>query len=451
MSLITPRTAPGVMELLPKEQIAFRSMLDTIRQGYERFGFVPVETPVFETVEVLLGKTGGETARQVYFAQSTGSREQGAAPDLALRFDLTVPLARYVAEHEHELVFPFRRYQIQQVYRGERAQKGRFREFYQCDVDIIGKDALSPTVDAELPAVIHQVFTALNVGKFTVQLNNRKLLRGVLQHAGVATDEQQAGVLREIDKLDKMGREKVLVALAKPELGLPDGAGARVLDLLEAPGTTEDTLRRLRALASPPEQLVKGLEELETVVTTLGHLGVPESAYKLNLTVARGLDYYTGTIYETRLDELPEFGSVCSGGRYDDLASHYTKSKLPGVGVSIGATRLFQALLEKGVIQPQRGGASVLVAQLDPALGAQTGAMARTLREAGISTELFLEGGKVPKQMKYAERAGIPVTLLYGPDEHAKGVVAVKNMAARTQELVPHAELVAAVKRVLGG
>ena len=450
MSLITPRSAPGVLELLPREQIAFRWMLDTIRAGYEKFGFVPVETPVFENVEVLLGKTGGETARQVYFVQSTGAREQNQAPDLALRFDLTVPLARYVAEHEPKLVFPFRRYQIQQVYRGERAQKGRFREFYQCDVDVIGKDSLSLGYDAELPAVIHQVFTALGVGAFTIQLNNRKVLRGILEQVGVSDEAKAQLVLREVDKLDKMGREKVVEALQKPELGLEASKGTALLDLLSSQGAPEEILTRLRALPSPSESLTKGLEELTTVLSTMKALGVPEKAYRLNLSIARGLDYYTGTIYETRLDELPEFGSVCSGGRYDNLAGHYTKSKLPGVGISIGATRLFQALLEKGVLQPQRGGADVLVAQVDPSLEARCGALAAQLRAAGLKAELFVTGAKLDKQLKYAERSGIPAVLILGSTEAAQGVVQVKDMAARSQALVPEAEVVAAARKIAG-
>ncbi|MET0716959.1 MAG: histidine--tRNA ligase, partial [Pseudoxanthomonas sp.] len=328
--MIKPRTPPGVMELLPRDQIAFQRMLDTIRRNYERFGFLPVETPVFELSEVLLTKSGGETERQVYFAQSTGALEKASdgLPELALRFDLTVPLARYVAEHEHELAFPFRRYQIQRVYRGERAQRGRFREFYQCDIDVVGKDALSIRFDAEILAVIHAVFSELGIGDFTVQLNNRKLMRGFFEGLGVADGARQMDVLREVDKLDKRGADYVRETLTGEGFGLSADTVQKILDFVAVRSTGHaDALARLGALGQGSDTFNQGIAELREVLELVHALGVPESDYCLNLSIARGLDYYTGTVYETQLDGYPQIGSICSGGRYDDLASHYTKSR----------------------------------------------------------------------------------------------------------------------------
>ncbi|CAK0743206.1 Histidine--tRNA ligase [uncultured Gammaproteobacteria bacterium] len=449
--MISPRTPPGVMELLPRQQIAFQRLLDTIRQGYERFGFVPIETPVFETVEVLLTKSGGETEKQVYFAQSTGSRQQGYEPDLALRFDLTVPLARYVAEHERDLAFPFRRYQIQRVYRGERAQKGRYREFYQCDIDVIGKDRLSLHYDAEMPAVIHHVFSALNLGGFTINLSNRKILLGVLDALGVADSERQGGVLREIDKLDKTSRDKVLAQLTGPELELSPEAATRVLDLIQVTGSNDEILAHLRGLGFESPQFVQGVDELAQVAAGLTALAVPERNWRINLAIARGLDYYTGTVYETFLDDHPGLGSVCSGGRYDNLASHYTKSLLPGVGLSIGATRLFSQLLDAKLIDDGSGLTQVLVTQMDPALRADCFAIATLLRQAGINTELQAEPAKLAKQIKYADKAGIPLVVLIGEAEKANGTVKIKQLASGEQVEVSLAELPAKVRQLVAG
>ena len=444
MSLITPKTPPGVMELLPRQQVAFQTMLDTIRRGYERFGFLPVETPVFENREVLLTKSGGETEKQVYFVQSTGALEQNRRPELALRFDLTVPLARYVAEHERDLVFPFRRYQIQRVYRGERAQKGRYREFYQCDIDVIGKDNLPVAFDAEMPTVIAHVFTELKVGGFTIHLNNRKLLLGLLEMVGVADPERQGAVLRELDKLDKIGRAAVAANLTGDE--------AKLLDLLGEESGTDETLARLAALPDANPRLAQGREELATVVAGLRAFGVAEGNFRLNLAIARGLDYYTGTVYETFLDACPGLGSVCSGGRYDNLASHYTKSKLPGVGISIGATRLFSQLLDAGLIDGAgRSTSQILVTQLDPALAADYFALATRLRAAGLNTEVHLAPAKIGKQMQYADRAGIPLVLLMGGDEKARGGVTLKHLPSGDQREVPMAEVTAAARAMLDG
>ncbi|GAB2505945.1 histidine--tRNA ligase [Pseudoxanthomonas sangjuensis] len=448
--MIKPRTPPGVMELLPREQIAFQRMLDTVRRNYERFGFLPVETPVFELSEVLLTKSGGETERQVYFAQSTGAlgKESDGLPELALRFDLTVPLARYVAEHEHELAFPFRRYQIQRVYRGERAQRGRFREFYQCDIDVIGKDALSIRFDAEIIAVIHAVFSELGIGDFTVQFNNRKLMRGFFEAQGVADPERQALVLREVDKLDKRGADYVRETLAGEGFGLPAEAVQRILDFVAIRSNGhDDALARLDALGQGSEIFNEGVAELREVLTLVKALGVPESAYCLNLSIARGLDYYTGTVYETQLDDYPQIGSICSGGRYENLASHYTKSKLPGVGISIGMTRLFWQLREAGLVAGvDESSVQAMVALMDESRMADSLDIARRLRAGGINTEVQMEPKKVARQFQYASRAGIRFVVLCGEDEAARGVVAVKDLLREQQFEVKRDELASALK-----
>nr|WP_298152911.1 histidine--tRNA ligase [uncultured Pseudoxanthomonas sp.] len=448
--MIKPRTPPGVMELLPREQIAFQRMLDTIRRNYERFGFLPVETPVFELSETLLTKSGGETERQVYFVQSTGAlaKEGEGLPELALRFDLTVPLARYVAEHEHELTFPFRRYQIQRVYRGERQQRGRFREFYQCDIDVIGKDALSVRFDAEILAVIHAVFSDLGIGDFTIQLNNRKLMRGFFEAQGVTDGEQQALVLREVDKLDKRGADYVRETLTGEGFGMSAEGVDRILEFVAVRSSGHaDALARLDALGQGSDTFNQGLAELREVLELVKALGVPESAYCLNFSIARGLDYYTGTVYETQLDGYPQIGSICSGGRYEDLASHYTKSKLPGVGISIGLTRLFWQLREAGLIAgSDESSVQAMVALMDEAQLAESLDIARRLRAAGINTEVQMEGRKLAKQFQYASRAGIRFVVLAGEDERARGAVTVKDLLREQQFEVKREELASSLK-----
>ena len=452
--MIKPRTPPGVMELLPREQIAFQQMLDTIRHTYEAFGFLPVETPVFELSDVLLTKTGGETERQVYFAQSTGalekSREEGAAasvPELALRFDLTVPLARYVAEHEHDLAFPFRRYQIQRVYRGERAQRGRFREFYQCDIDVIGKDALSSRYDAEIPAVINAVFERLAIGDFTIQFNHRKLLRGFFEGLGIQ-GERQMLVLRELDKLDKRGEDAVRATLMGEEFGLDAATADRLLAFSRVRSAShDDALQKLAALGEGTPLFNEGRDALVATLQQLKAMGIPESRYAINLSIARGLDYYTGIVYETTLDAHPQIGSICSGGRYDDLASHYTKSKLPGVGISIGLTRLFYQLREAGLVDVAASNVDVLVALLDDAGFADALALSQTLRGRGLRVETQMEARKIAKQFQYADRAGIRFVALRGEGERSDGTVTLKDLRSGEQETLP---LEAAVDWLVG-
>jgi histidyl-tRNA synthetase len=447
---IQPRTPPGVLELLPPQQIAFQRMLDTVRRGFERFGFLPVETPAFEVADVLLTKTGGETEKQVYFVQSTGAIKEGKAPELALRFDLTVPLARYVAEHEHHLNFPFRRYQIQRVYRGERAQKGRYREFYQCDIDVIGKDSLSLAYDAELPAIIYGIFTELAFGAFTIKINNRKLLRGLLEAFGWSA-EQHAAVLHEVDRLGKTPDAEVaeLIAKVAPERG---DAGAKLVALMRVAGGSVGTLDALQAYIENPT-LAEGLAELRAVYEGTIALGVPASQLVIDLSIARGLDYYTGTVYETFLDAHPRLGSICSGGRYENLAGHYTKSKLPGVGISIGATRLFSQLLEMKVVGAEAASiAQVLVLNVEGPLSAIYASIATDLRGAGFNVEVYAGDDKLGKQLKYADRAKVPIAILLGSREKEAGVIKVKDLreGAAVKELdVSRLELATTVRRLL--
>jgi histidyl-tRNA synthetase len=435
--MIAPRTPPGVLELLPGKQLAFQRMLDTIRRGFERFGFMPIETPAFELTSVLLTKTGGDTEKQVYFVQSTGAIAEGKTPELALRFDLTVPLARYVAEHERDLAFPFRRYQIQRVYRGERNQKGRFREFYQCDIDVIGRDTLPIAHDAELPAIIHGIFAELAIGKFTILVNNRKLLRGLLDTLGFAVDTHEP-VLHAVDRLRKIGADKVAGLL---DAAAPGGRNAELLRVLGG------SLDEAAAIPSPSPALTDGIAELRAVHAGTLALGVPSDAVKVDLSIVRGLDYYTGTVYETFLDDHPEIGSICSGGRYDNLAGLYTKAKLPGVGISIGATRLFDQLDQLGQL-PQ---AAAAVAQVLVTSAPDGAAIATALRAAGLNVEVYAGDDKLGKQLKYANRTGVPLVVIVGDTATSDKLkdMRVTDVTAATEVEVPRDELVARVKALL--
>ena len=436
---------PGALELLPPEQVELLRMKDVIRTEFERFGFVPVSTPAMELVEVLLTKSGGETERQVYLAQSSGARDRGADPELALRFDLTVPLARYVAEHEGELVFPFRRYQIQPVWRGETPQRGRFREFVQCDIDVIDRDHLSIRYDAEMPAVIAAIFTRLNFGDFTIRLNNRRLLRGILIDLGVEDEAQQAEVLRAIDKRERSGIEAVGAALEA--LGLPAAVRASLMEIA-ARGPVKAAEARSLVEDFPVESPLgrEGQEELVTVLALIEKEGVDPARVAVDLSIARGLDYYTGTVYETTLDSHPELGSICSGGRYDDLAGLFTNSRLPGVGISIGLTRLFWQLRDVGVVTPVASTVAVLVTLIDdPGLDAALDLAAR-LRGAAINTQVNLEPAKLSRQLRQADRMRIPVVVIAGEEERRRGTVQVRHLPSQTQSEVAVGELVAAVR-----
>ncbi len=440
------------MELLPPQQLAFQRMLDTIRRGFERFGFLPVETPAFELSDVLLTKSGGETEKQVYFVQSSGAIKEGKTPELALRFDLTVPLARYVAQHEHQLSFPFKRYQIQRVYRGERNQKGRYREFYQCDIDVIGKDTLPLAYDAECPAIIHAIFTELAFGPFTIKINNRKLLRGLLQSFGVA-DEKQAAVLHEVDRLGKMPREEIAVRLSGAEVGMPADKASALMDVL-APTAESDPITRLSALPAMNDVFQSGLDELRRVRDGAIALGIPPAQIVVDLSIVRGLDYYTGTVYETFLDDVPTLGSICSGGRYDNLAGHYTKSKLPGVGISIGITRLLSHLLDSAAFVAQST-THAIVLNVDASLSTEYAKIATELRGAGLNVEVFFGEQKLGKQFQFADKSRIPLAVVLGGNEHSAGQVKIKDLrasmdSAQKEVTVARAALVEEVKRLLG-
>jgi histidyl-tRNA synthetase len=440
------------MELLPPQQLAFQRMLDTIRHGFERFGFLPVETPAFELSDVLLTKSGGETEKQVYFVQSSGAIKEGKAPELALRFDLTVPLARYVAQHEHQLNFPFKRYQIQRVYRGERNQKGRYREFYQCDIDVVGKDTLPLAYDAECPAIIHAIFTELAFGAFTIKINNRKLLRGLLESFGIA-DDKQASVLHEVDRLGKMAREEIVARLSGADVGMPADKASALMDVL-APATPSDPIDRLSSLQNMNDVFQSGLDDLRRVRDGAVALGIPPAQIVVDLSIVRGLDYYTGTVYETFLDDQPSLGSICSGGRYDNLAGHYTKSKLPGVGISIGITRLLSHLLESPAFASATT-THAIVLNVDANLSTEYAKIATELRAAGLNVEVFFGEQKLGKQFQFADKSRIPLAVVMGGNEHNAGQVKIKDLrtsmdAAQKETTIARASLVDEVKRLLG-
>lgn len=421
--IVKPSTLPGFMELLPQEQILFNRMMDTIRRVYERYGFVPLDTPIIEKSEVLLAKGGGETEKQVY-------RFMKGDTDLSMRFDLTVPLARFVAQHMNDLTFPFRRYQIGKVYRGEKNQKGRFREFYQCDIDVIGREKLDVATDAEIPAIIYNVFTEIGLPPFVIRMNNRKLMNGLFGHYGVAGRPE---LLRAIDKLEKIGADKTRKELE--EAGIDGTAIDGIFAFIATTGSNEEILQALDALGIDNPQFQEGLGELQEVTKLIRAFGVPEEAFTIALKIVRGLDYYTGTVYETLLKDYPEIGSVCSGGRYDNLAEYYTKEKLPGVGISIGLTRLFYQLNEAGILGSDLPSSlsRVLVVPIGDTL--ETCArVASRLRGAGMVTEVFLEKTKIAKKMNYANKHSIPFVVIIGDEEVADGYLAVKDMASGEQQ-----------------
>ena len=431
-------------EYLPQDQLHFNRLIDIIRRNFELYGFLPIETPSAERREVLTSKGGVE--KEIYaLTRLAEADDDEAATKGALRFDLTVPLARYVAMRERELAFPFRRYQIQRVWRGEtpQARKGRFREFYQCDIDIIGREKLSYLAEAEIPSVIYSVFTEMAIGEFRIRINNRKVLRGILQEFGVA-DEKAPAVLRTLDKAEKEDAAKIRADLERE--GVP--SAGPLLDLMSTKRSTDETLTALAGLKS--ETGKQGLEELRSIVTAIRQFGVPDTAFAVDLGVVRGLDYYTGTIYETTLVSAPELGSICSGGRYDDLASYFTDTRLPGVGISIGLTRLFSRLKDAGLLQPlPRSPAEVLVTTMDPRYLDRYLSMARRLREAGVNTEVYLETAKLGNQLTYADRKGFRIALIAGENEFTKDAVQLKNLAAKSARDVPIGELVQAVQTTL--
>lgn len=427
MDKIKPRTLSGFMELLPDKQVQMNKMRAVLAETYARYGFTPLDTPAIEAAEVLLAKGGGETEKQIY-------RFTKGDSDLALRFDLTVPLAKYVAANYGQLTFPFRRYQIGKVWRGERAQRGRFREFYQADIDIIGDGALDILNEAEIPAIIYDTFTRLGLHRFRIRVNNRKVLNGFF--AILSLSGQAGDVLRTIDKLDKIGADKVR-ALLTDTCGVTSEQADEILRFIACPGTSADKLVFLEQYRGRNETFDLGLDELRTVVGYLPAFGVPEENFELDLTIARGLDYYTGTVYETVLLDHPEVGSICSGGRYDDLAGYYTNKSLPGVGISIGLTRLFYILQEQNMISDAvlTAPADVLILPMTDDLSAAV-ALASMLRAGGLRVQLYSEKKKFKAKIGYADKLGIPFVIFLGEDEIAQHVCALKNMATGVQEAV---------------
>ncbi len=412
-----PRTLAGFMELLPNEQILFEQMKQKIEKTYQRFGFLPLDTPILELSEVLLAKAGGETEKQIY-------RFTKGDTDISMRFDLTVPLAKYVAKNYGNLSFPFRRYQIGKVYRGEKTQKGRFREFYQCDIDIIGDGELGIVNDAEIPSVIYNLISDLGFNDFTICINNRKVLNGLFRE--VNQEPNAVDIMRTIDKLAKIGKENVILELK--EIGVDEQAIDRILKFIEIDGTTDEKIAKLKELDIKEEMFVEGLAELEQVVKYIRVFGVPDTHFKIDLTIARGLDYYTGTVYETFLNDYKEIGSVCSGGRYENLAGYYTDQKLPGVGISIGLTRLFYKLNELQLIKSDKYSMSDIL--IIPMLEDMTVAiqLASNLRKEGINTEVYLNDKKLKAKLKYADKLKIPYVVVIGEDEINTNTVKIKNM-----------------------
>ena len=431
--LVKPRTPSGFSEYLPGEQIEFNRLLCIVRNTYERYGFSPLDTPDIELSEVLLAKSGGDTAKQVY-------RFNKGETDLSLRFDLTVPLARYVAQHESQLVFPFRRYHIGKVHRGERAQAGRFREFYQCDIDVIGSK--SPIVDAEFPAVINEIFEQFAFGEFTIRVNNRKVLNGFFEELGLS--DRSVETLRLVDKIEKLSREELTDEFVK--LGLDAEQIERLFAFVTIEGDNSDVIEQLQALGVKSELFAEGVSELSTLVEALRTMGVPEKRFRVDLKIARGLDYYTGTVYETVLNEHPEVGSVCSGGRFDDLAGLYTKTQLPGVGISIGLTRLFYKLREAGIIEANRQSpADVVVLPLTPSQIGYGLEISDMLRQSGIAVLHYTEPNNVKAKFKYADRMGYRYALVLGENEAKDGTVSVKDMASGESTVVKKQDLLGAL------
>jgi histidyl-tRNA synthetase len=450
MSKVRPALLRGFdQEYLPQEQLQFNRLVEIIRRNFELFGFVPIETPAAERKEVLTSKGGVEKEIYALTRLAADSDDDEASTKGALHFDLTVPLARYVAMRERELAFPFRRYQIQKVWRGEtpQARKGRFREFYQCDIDIINRDKLSYLAEAEIPSVIYSVFRKMGIGEFRIRINNRKILKGLLQNFNVSK-ENSAAVLRALDKIEKEARSVVLEDLS--HAGMSHVEAMELFSFVSTKRDTDETLDALSELTSQNEMCEKGTAELKELVAAIRKFGLPDSAFCIDLGVVRGLDYYTGTIYETTLNSYPELGSICSGGRYDDLASYFTDTKLPGVGISIGLTRLFAKLREAGLLQPaERRPTEAFIATMDHQYLDWYLNIARLLREAGVNTEVYLEKAKLGNQLVHAGKKGFRLALIAGQSEVERNVVQIKDLSTQTASEFPLAEVVSAVKNAL--
>ena len=441
MAKIKPRTLSGFMELLPAPQQQLERMMRTLRETYSLYGFTPLDTPIIEDAQILLAKGGGETEKQIY-------RFQKGDSDLALRFDLTVPLAKYVALNYGQLSFPFRRFQIGKVYRGERAQRGRFREFYQADIDVIGDGQLDIVNEAEIPAIIYRTFSQLGLKKFQIRVNNRKILNGFYAMQGLSGQSQD--VMRTVDKLDKIGAPAVRDILVD-DLSIAAETADEVLKFIGITGDNSAVIAALESYTGRNELFDQGLDELKTVTKYLSDFGVPQSHFAVDLTIARGLDYYTGTVYETTMLDHPEIGSVCSGGRYDNLAEYYTDKKLPGVGISIGLTRLFFVLQDQNLLNPDlpTAPADVLVIPMSDAQQGYAISVATKLRNLGIRTQLYSEKKKFKAKISYAAKLGIPFALFLGEDEEQAQTITFKNLDTAQQETAPFDEAAKAIAEEL--
>ena len=433
---VTPKTLPGFMELLPQDQIEFNNIKEKIQKSYEKFGFLPLDTPIIESSEVLLAKAGGETEKQIY-------RFNKGDNDLSLRFDLTVPLAKYVAEYYGELSFPFKRYQIGKVYRGEKAQAGRYREFYQCDIDIIGDGALSIMHDAEIPSVIYTTFESLGFTEFTICINNRKILNGLFE--SLNQKDKSVEILRIIDKIEKIGKEKVIEELEK--IGVVSENINKVIEFIEIDGTSNQKIEKLKKLEIKNQTFNDGVSELEQVIDRIKMNKVPEKNFKVELTIARGLDYYTGTVYETFLDNYKQLGSVCSGGRYENLAENYTDKKLPGVGISIGLSRFFYQMKKENILKEVNKSVSkVLIAPMSENEMEYSLEIANLLRKVSINSDMFLEDKKLKAKFKYADKLNIPYVIVIGEDEVKNRTATLKNMEIGEQESLSIDEIIKKLK-----
>ena len=435
MERVEPKTLSGFMELLPNEQVLFNQMKEKIQNTYEKYGFLPIDTPVIEASEVLLAKAGGETEKQLYSFSKGDS-------NLTLRFDLTVPLAKYVAEYENELSFPFRRYQIGKVYRGERAQRGRFREFYQCDIDVIGDSELNIINDAEIPSIMYNIFKELGLENFCIKINNRKILNGLFE--SINAKDQAIDIMRIIDKIEKIGTKDVEKELSK--IGVNTDGINKIINFIQIQGLTDEKLESLENLNIENNIFKQGITELKDVIKYIRLFNVPEEAFAVDLSIARGLDYYTGTVYETFLNDYKSIGSICSGGRYNDLAGYYTEKQLPGVGMSIGLTRLFFVLNDLGLIKSEQKSISkVLVLSMveDFSKSIET---ANLLRQEGINCEIYFDNKKMKTKFKYADKLKIPYVIVIGEDEIATGTLTLKDMKTGEQTQMQVEEIIKKLK-----
>ena len=433
---VEPKILPGMMELLPQDQIQFNKIMDTIKEVYESFGFFPLDTPVIEYSNVLLAKAGGETEKQIY-------RFTKGDNDLSLRFDLTVPLARYVAQRYNELIFPFKRYQIGKVYRGERPQKGRYREFYQCDIDVIGNETLSMVYDAEIPAVIYNVFKKLDFGKFTIRINNRKILNGFFD--SLKLNDNSTDILRIIDKIEKIGSDNVIKELE--ELNIDSEKIAQIMNFIKIKGSNEEIITSLKEMNLQNELFSTGINELEQTINYIKDFNIPQEYYQIDLTIARGLDYYTGTVYETILDEHPSLGSICSGGKYENLTGYYTDQNLPGIGISIGLTRLYSKLKEANLIPNINNNLiECLVVPMDKQCLKYAIKVATTLRENKIVTDVYYQEKNMKQKMKFADRQNIPFVIIIGEEEMNNQILTIKNMRESTQQQLPLEKVISLIK-----